>query len=89
MLLSIRSVEVEDEDTGQMTTRYALADADGRGYGDVVRAVAMTGYGHIPRSRPHPALLTYATREEAVAAAEALGDELARRQGGAYELLGG
>ena len=87
MLLSIRQVEIEDEETGEATTVWQLANADGEGFGDVVRAVAMTGHNSIPRSKSHPALRTYDTREEAVSVAESLGRELAERHGGAFEIV--
>lgn len=87
MLLSIRQVEVENEETGETAMAWQLANADGKGFGDVVRAVAMTGYNSIPRSKAHPALRTYDTREEAVAVAESLGRELAERHGGAFEIV--
>jgi len=86
MILSIRQVEIENEDTGETTVGYRLCNADGQGYGDVSRAVDINGYHRMPRSRPHPALGVFATREEAVDMLEQLGAELAEKCCGAFEV---
>jgi len=84
MLFGIHQVEVEDEETGETTTRYRLTNADNRGYGDVVQAVSMIGYYQIPRKLRHPARCAHLTREEAVAVAESLCKELKKKFGGTF-----
>ena len=88
-LLSIRQIEIENEDTGETTIGWWIANRDGNGNGDVVRAIWASRDPSSPCSGRHPALRTYSSREEAVAAAERLGRDLVKRKGGTFELLSG
>lgn len=87
MMLAIRRVEVTDDDTGKKSKKWCLTNRADTGYGDVIRAVDMTGYSSTPRSGPHPALRHYDTKAEAVRVAEQLGRALAERHGGAYDIV--
>lgn len=85
MLLSIIPVKIENEETGEDTMGWRLANADGHGYGDVFSAVIMVG---LPGgNKRHPAVRVYDTKDEAIAAAEFLGRELAEKFGGAFEIV--
>jgi hypothetical protein len=74
MQLSIHYVEILDDDSGEITkTGYMLYNLTYDGQGDVIRAINQTGYYNIPRSKRHPALMLFATIEEAQKAATDIG----------------
>jgi hypothetical protein len=83
-LFSVREIENRNGEVA-----WLVCNADGRGSGDVLRAVNSLGSPHRPGRARHPALDEHETEAEAVAAMERLGADLAAHHGGAYQRLEG